>query len=65
VAGTALYLVLSELIALLTVPGLTRGQQDRTDTAVGPFLPGNGTFGSSGPNVPDASPQLVAASLPS
>jgi len=25
VAGTALYLVLSELIALLTVPGLTRG----------------------------------------
>jgi hypothetical protein len=63
-AAAAFYLVLPKLIAVLTVPGLIRGQQDRADAAADPFLPGSGTFGSSGPK-PDASPQQAAESLPS
>jgi len=63
VADAALYLVLPKLIAVLTVPGLIRGQQDRADAAAGPFLPGSGTFGSSEPK-PGASPRQAAESLP-
>jgi hypothetical protein len=62
-AGGAFYLVLPKLIAVLTVPGPIRGQQDRADAAVGPFLPGSGTFGSSGPK-PDASPQQTPSRCP-
>jgi hypothetical protein len=64
VAGAALYLVLPKLIAVLTVPDLIRGTAGRADAAVGPFLPGSGTFGSSGPK-PDASPPQAAGALPS